>query len=146
MKFKRHSDSDLSELASALATLELGGGRSLKAKKLFAQALIAPNENVLAQVEWASKALNIDLEPRSRQVPLAYEANAWGSYRKQNYLGAMEHSMNWLHDEPFSGRAANFGSFVAAIQEDFAKSQKFIELGMKANPDDVSLQNNQIFM
>ena len=46
---------NISELASSLATLELKNGKIKNSKKLFINSLTSPNDNSLAQAEWASQ-------------------------------------------------------------------------------------------
>ena len=57
---------DLTELASELATLELAAGKR-QARRLFEKALLDPNDNSLAQAEWASQhASGINVSPEQR--------------------------------------------------------------------------------
>ena len=48
-----HSNLDVSELISELATLDLQSGRDKRSRQLFVRALVDPTENSLAQAEWA---------------------------------------------------------------------------------------------
>ena len=47
----------LSELASAVATLQLSAGRIKKMRSLFAMSLYNPTENSVAQAAWASRQI-----------------------------------------------------------------------------------------
>ena len=53
----------LSELAGSLATLELTSGNVSRAKKLFRQGAIEPNDNVVAQLHWASQKKIVEFRP-----------------------------------------------------------------------------------
>ena len=68
-----------SELAAGLATIELKAGALKKAKKLMRQAIIAPTENALAQVEWLSRQIKQSIPlfgTLERNIPASYEAKA----------------------------------------------------------------------
>ena len=57
----------VSELASALATVDLESGNRRSARKLFAVALQNPTENSVAQAQWASSTSQ-DLDLRDRRI------------------------------------------------------------------------------
>jgi len=69
-------------LASAVATIELISGSNKSAKSLFNLSLQAPNDNSLAQIEWASSRLKLDINEQALKTPLSYEANAENSYKR----------------------------------------------------------------
>ena len=46
---------EITELATALAMLEIDYGKSREARKLIQKAIISPTENSLAQIEWAAR-------------------------------------------------------------------------------------------
>ena len=50
-----YSISAISELAAALATVELENGKHKRAKLLFQRAMLEPSENSVAQAQWATQ-------------------------------------------------------------------------------------------
>ena len=137
----------LTELASAVATLELESGKHGAARKLFRKALIAPTENSVAQAEWASTHVRgLTVDPDRFKVPRLFEARAWGSFTKGEWSGALLDSENWLLDQPFSSRPAMLGSYVALVVfEDHKRARMILERGLIANPSDPILLNNLAF-
>jgi tetratricopeptide (TPR) repeat protein len=137
----------LSELASALASLELAEGDRGRARKLFRLALENPTDNTVAQVSWAGRQLRLlEVEPVHLSVPRTFEAQAWERYRGLEWGAAAQSAELWLADEPYASRPAIFGSFVAgAALGDYALSGRFAEQGLQANPTDVTLLNNLAF-
>jgi hypothetical protein len=49
---KNSSPFSISELASSISTVELLNGKRKKSRDLLESALISPNDNSLAQIEW----------------------------------------------------------------------------------------------
>ena len=146
------ADDDLSpfhknELASALATLELSHGQRKKARALFGTALEAPNENSLAQAEWASQTLHgLTVEKQVLAEPQAREARARLFYQRADWPRAAAEAWGWLSDQPFAPEPASFGSCVAEMGlRDFDQAILFATYGLKANPGNPTLLNNLAF-
>jgi tetratricopeptide (TPR) repeat protein len=135
---------DITELTSAIGTLEFNSGSNSKAKKLFRKALLKPNDNSLAQAKWISKEMNglqVDVQVRDFQVARPFEATAYESYARNEWARALECSLKWLGDQPFSSRPAALASFLASgIFENFAHSEAIAKFGLVANPNDPSLR------
>ena len=75
---KQYPDRQLSELASALGTLEMKAGKVRHSKRLFRSALMDPTDNTVAQVFWATRTvpeLSFDVSGTSSHD--SYEATAW---------------------------------------------------------------------
>ena len=137
---------ELTELRSEFATLQLAAGQDRRARKFFRDSLAEPNDNTLAQAEWASKEARLDLELEGYSVPFAAEAHAKSAASSSNWEAALDLSIDWLDDEPFDARAAAFGSYVAATGlEDWQSCVSLSEAGLVANPDDPLLLNNLAF-
>ena len=136
--------SQTSELASALATLELAAGNNRKARKLFSEALIEPTDNSVAQAEWASRRLSdFRVETRHLEAPWSFEARTWDHFAAGQWSAALLECERWLSDEPFSSRPAMVGTFVSGVAlEDYASSIRLARLGLMANSDDQTLLNN----
>jgi len=134
----------LSELASAVATDELEAGHHIAAKKLFRNALIAPTENSVAQVEWASEHLpGLTVRPRELKVPRLFEARAWQSFSGGDWADALQSSLDWYYDQQFSSRPAALASYInCMVFEDYEKTADLLRKSLVANPRDSLLLNN----
>ena len=88
----------LTELTSSLGTLEFIKGTQKKSKLFFNKSLISPNDNSLAQAEWAKSnklTLNFNREVCNK-VNLSYEANALYAYQDNRFEDALKASIRWL--------------------------------------------------
>lgn len=137
----------LTELATAIASLELKSGNSKAARKLFQTALTKPTENSLAQIEWASERLSgLVINQDKFKIPYSHEARALYSHSAADWSTAVAESESWLSDEPFSSRPAVLGSFIAAEHlENFERSERICRDGLIASPTDTTLLNNLAF-
>lgn len=135
---------NFTELASSLATVELLNGSVKKSKEFFNKALIHPNDNSLAQIEWASqKDVKLKLTPKSFEVRLNFEALALDSFYRNNYEDALINAAKWFVDMPFSKRPVMFGSTLASTMlKNQAKAITFLEAGLLSHPYDPQLLNN----
>lgn len=141
------SPRQVSELASALATLEFENGNHVAARRLFRKALSAPTENSVAQAEWASKHLgSLNVQVNHYNVPRLFEARAWHAYAGQDWAAAYQAASGWLGDQPFSSRPAMVASYVASVLlEDHQKAKELLQRSLIANPSEPGLLNNLAF-
>lgn len=140
------SDFERTELSSALATLELENGKSRRARQLFRQSLTAPNENSVAQAEWANREIGgLDLRGNLNDVPRSYEAHAQLALRKGEWQPAIENGLLWLEDQAFSKRPAMFTSYVCSLIEDYEQSVAILRSSLSVNQNDPVLLNNLAF-
>jgi hypothetical protein len=114
------------------------------ARKLFVAGLESPTENAAAQAEWAfSEIDNLYLaaqEPPER----SYEAEAMSHLGHCEWSLAIENARLWRLDEPFSARAAYFGSWTASVVgNDAGLALQFADLGLSTKPKDRLLLNNK---
>lgn len=138
---------EISELTSAIATLEMENANSKSARKLFRQALRRPTENSIAQAEWASHTISsLDIDLRQFDVPRNYEALASSFYQKGEMENAISQGTKWLLDQPFAVRPVMFTGSTAALLENFDFSEKIYRFGIRANPDNVILRNNLAYV
>lgn len=137
----------VSELASALGTLEFKSGHKKNTRRLFARAMEDPTENTLAQAEWVSRhSANFCPPDPGLDVPRASEAHAWQALAAEDYNAAVDHSFGWLRDEPFASRPALMGSWIAAVAlEDYGAALRFVDSALVANPEDVRLVIQQVY-
>lgn len=138
------SPKHLSELACALATIELESGNRRAARKLFVTGLESPTENAAAQAEWAFSEID-NLDVATQVAPeRSYEAEAMNHLGHGDWGLAIENARLWRLDEPFSARAAYFGSWTASVVGDDAKlALQFADLGLSTKPKDKLLLNNK---
>lgn len=148
LKEGRFPPSQITELASAIATSELSYGKNRVAKRFFADSLIAPNDNSIAQVEWANRreGLGFDVRRKVREVPLTFEAQFWVNYERRNEAMSKQLVRDWAIDEPFSSRPIVMGTFLGGIYEDYQLGLELGEAGLIANPDDEQIVNNIAFI
>ncbi len=144
---RRFSPVHISELASAMATLEFNHGNVKRSRQLFDISLRNPTENSIAQAAWASRqnsSIRIDDEYLDR--PNTFEARAWSFYHRSQWKQVIEECRLWNSDQPFSSRPSVLASYVAAVAlEDYEASISFAEPALKANPSNVTLLNNFAF-
>lgn len=144
----RFSPRHITELASALGTLEHQDGNRRKVRRLFEYALIDPTENTVAQAGWIARHMKADFAvPRGKlSVPRAFEAAAWDAGISGDFDEAAKQSWDWLRDEPFATRGAFFGSWVTSTAVgDHKASLRFSEAALLANPDDPRLIAQMIY-
>jgi len=148
---KRNEDESLSpfeksELSSALGTIELESGKSRHARQLFRKSLVAPNENSVAQVEWANRKIGgLEVEETVPRVPLSYEASAQLAASLGEWENAITYGLGWFEDQPFSRQPALFVSYVSSLVDDYEKSIRILETSLRVNPTDPMLVNNLAF-
>ena len=138
----------ISELASAVATLELSSGSVRRSRQLFELSLKSPTENSIAQAAWASRHNNsIHFDDQYYiELPYTFEARSWAFYRQSQWEKVIEECWKWQFDQPFSSRPSTQGSYVAGTAlEDYSMSKQFAEQGIIANPSDFTLWNNLAF-
>ena len=139
--------SHLSELAAAVATIELETGAGKNARKLLRQALIDPTENALAQIEWADRESHdgLALEPIVRRMPDAYEATCWVKYNDGQIEDALTAAQEWLQDEPFANRPVGMVCYLAAFLDDFDLIIKTAREALERDSEQVLHRNNLIY-
>ena len=135
----------VTELNSALGSVDLGNGLVKDAKKYFKQSLISPNDNSLAQMEWVSiNGLNLPI--LDHNVPLAFEASAISYYEKKEFAKSFECGIQWYYDEPYSTGPILLTSYIAGtLFKNKTDALRIIKKGLKINPSNAALTNNLIY-
>lgn len=135
----------LSELSSSLGTLEFVKGTQKRSKLFFEKSLISPNDNSLAQAEWA-KANKLSLhfdKTVCDKVNMSYEANALYAYQKDKYEDALKASIRWLNDMPYSKNPIFVGANISyTFLKDYKTAEKILKRGLEANPNEPAFMNN----
>lgn len=134
----------LTELASSIGTLEFLNGNRKKAKKYLEMALISPNDNSLAQVEWINdKDLLFEINPDSYNVKSIFEALALYKYFNNDYEEAFNQSKKWFLDLPFSKRPVIYGSHIAtSLLDKPGDATILLKAGLYSHPHDPQIINN----
>ena len=135
----------ISELASAIASIEFGAGNPKIGKRLVKLSLAVPTENAFAQAIWMAKKIkSISVQTDAREVNRSFEAQARLAALKSSWKEAVASCRKWCLDEPFSARPTGLGSYLACtVLEDPEMGVEFAEYGLKANPNNVTLLNNK---
>lgn len=140
------SPAHLTELSSALASLELDHGKDKAAKALFKKSLERPNENALAQAQASKLRSVLDLEELNRSTPGSHESVCRQRYNADNFPESLGAAEKWHSDQPFSAAPAIFASYLASVgMDDYEKSIRLSDGAIKAAPCHFLLHNNKAF-
>jgi len=134
----------LTELHATLATLEYNSGSKKKGKKLLQKALLCPNENSLAQIEFINNRFDENFDIQTYLVFGKYEVNTWSAYRNLNYEKVIEQSKLWFYYHPFSTRSIVLYSYInTLIFENYTDTIDLLNRALVINPNDPVLLNNK---
>lgn len=141
------SSSSISELASSIGTIELLEGNLKKSRQLFRKSLICPNDNTLAQIEWASsKEPSIKIDVNDYHVKHNFEAQALEYFHTNHLTECLDSTFRWFLDMPFSKRPVMLGAHIAnALLDDQEKSRDFLKAGLISHPNDPQIINNLVY-
>ena len=111
---------------------------------LVARSLTDPTENAVAQAEWAAKRdAALEVPPEVIRQAQSHEAQALADYRAQHWGGVLSECRRWIVDEPFSTRPSAWGSYLAGVVNNDARTaEEFARQGLLANPRHPLLLNN----
>ncbi len=140
------SDFEKSELASAIATTEIGSGTLKKARKYFRQSLLAPTENSLAQASWAARRdIGFDAPLNASAVPHTFEASAWDAVQRAEWDDALAQIDRWADDEPFSSRPLDIGGYISlTVLLRPERTEHMMRRALISNPHEFAVKNNLV--
>ena len=115
---------ELSELASAVGTVEMNEGADKKARQLFAKSLASPTDNSVAQAEWAAARLKLVVDAAALKTPFSFEANSNNAYRRLQVSDAIAFAKEWADDEPFASRPLDALTYMYCLEERFAEARE----------------------
>lgn len=143
----KFSPKETSELAGVLGTEEYWGGSTKVARRHFAQALVDPTENAVAQASWiARQGSGFVVPDLAFDVPLAFEATTLRAMEEDEHDRALTNAEAWQRDEPFSGRPAVVGAWTASVARgDHLLALEFIGAARPSNPADPRLLANELY-
>jgi len=138
------SRNQTSELAAALGSVELEHGKYKKSRAYFKKALLAPNENVVAQAQWAKLNDEMIVIPENAwSLPNIHEARTLKARVEQDWETVMDTSLYWLEDELFSSRPASLASFACFNKGQSGKAVQISSLALKSASSNHALLNNR---
>lgn len=141
---KQHRPFDLSELNGALATLEMQNGAHKISKKLFKKSLQDPTENALAQAFWV-RSKTLDLPIPHIDLFYSFEADTRKFVMRKEWKQALDSSIQWTLDEPYSSWPACTASYLAAsLLEDYDKAIEICDYGLIANHENDLINNKAV--
>lgn len=123
LRFDKFAPRHISELATAVAMMELeGAGGRKRARKLVVRGLLAPTENTLAQIFWAKQQKHLGngfgLDELLRDANDAYEADFRRALAEGDLLAALRAARTWCVDEPFAARPKAEVAYIASLLDD----------------------------
>ncbi len=141
---KSFPPSHMTELHSALGTLDWRDGRVKKARRSFRDSLVAPTDNAVAQARWIrTKMSGVVISAEAWQVPRSFEARCWRALDNESWSEAVNECQAWLWDEPFSSRPATLGSYIGvSLVSDYQFAEGCARAGLLADPTNQTLRNN----
>ena len=89
-----------------LTDIECHFGNLKKGKKLINSALITPNENTLAQIQYLSNRNNFVFTPQQFEFPCRFEADALNYLYTYQYKEVIAETRTWFDFQPFSSRSS----------------------------------------
>lgn len=133
------------ELASSIGTLELTSGAHRKSNKLFRKALISPNDNSLAQVQWVNSfeplSMNLNMPVRN-----AYEVNTFEKIVNGDFSGAIHEAVSWICDMPFAHKPVYIGYNISTnLLHDFELASAILDVGLQSDDSSSFLLNNKAY-
>lgn len=141
---KNFSSFNTSELASSIGTVELFNGNRKKSKSLLQSALISPNDNSLAQIEWINNKEDFfDLDITKIAIDNKFEALTLDSYDSMQWELVVKNAEKWFIDMPFAKRPIMYGHHSASFfLDDQETAIKFCKVGLISSPNDPQIMNN----
>ena len=136
---------EVTELASAVGTVELLSGSDKKAKILFKHALSNPNDNSLAQAEWAATKLKLVVDNKALKTPMSYEANSHNAYRRQEIAAAIDYAVLWAKDEPFASRPMDSQCYLLSLEGRYTEALEVAKVAHDLDGDGIGPVLNLLF-
>jgi tetratricopeptide (TPR) repeat protein len=145
---KKAPAAQITELAGAVSMAELASGNLKRARETQRQALLAPNDNVIAQAVELRSKLGLQLEGVTieRAMAASSEARVLQAWIDAAPDDVATYSREWHVQEPFSSRPVQMLSTLYAFQGDHEMALRWIRAGLLADPDDQGLLINLAYV
>lgn len=142
----RFSPFHLSELASALSTMEAKAGNLKRSRTLCRRSIKEPAENAIAQAAWLDRQFHGMSLGSSPLHAVSAEAEAWTNHQAGSWGQALQDAKTWQDQQPFSSRPAILAGYISStIFEDYKESVRILERARPSNSNDALLHNNLAF-
>lgn len=134
----------LTELAGVIAMEELRGGSLKRAREAQRIALLAPNDNVVAQAVEFEAAFGISLNTPTVNAALtnAAEARLLKAWNSAEPHDVERHALLWHSEEPFSSRPVQLLTALYAFRGDLTQAVNWGKAGLLTDPTDRGLLIN----
>lgn len=145
---KKMAACHLTELAGAVSMAELSSGSLKRARETQRQALLAPNDNVIAQAfELRTKlGLHLDGVTIERAIAASSEARVLRAWSDADLGEVSNQAFLWHVQEPFSSRPVQILSTLAAYEGKQEAALRWIRAGLIADPNDQGLLINLAYV
>lgn len=134
----------LTELTCSLGNLELINGKEKNAKKLFKRAIISPNDNVAAQLQWISKNLTYiqGIEKiKNKNIKCNFEFSTIERCYNEDFEGAINEVEKWQSDDLISTNPNMVAATLySSVFGNFEKSEEKIQAGIRKENDNIKLK------
>lgn len=144
----KYPNAHLTELAGVIASHELFSGNLKKAREAQRKALLAPNDNMIAQAIELQQLFGITLEgPKiSEALSRSSEALVLQSWVSMKPEGVERHAQAWHAEEPFSSRPIQMLSALYAFRGEHDLAIRWIGAGLLTDSTDRGLLINLAFV
>lgn len=138
----------ISELSSALGTVEMEDGTRKKSRDLFNRSLVDPNDNSLAQAEWVVIASQLPIAIRPNiMVKCNFESLVYKALEQNDIESSMNNVIDWICDMPFSLKPVMIGYDISTtFLRNYNLSSKILDIGLKSHPNDPWMLNNRAYV
>lgn len=143
-----YSSFSISELSSAIGSVEMINGNKKKCRSYFKAALQNPNDNSLAQARFLlSKNADLTFDfGNGIMAPNSFEADAITAYFLGDYSQSLVTAIDWIEDMPFTRRPVQFAANIAySFLKEYNTAIDILDLGLKSNPNNPMLLNNKAY-
>ena len=143
LRSANYSPLSLTELRAGLGSIELLHGDRRASKRLLQTALVEPNDNSLAQVEWAlAQDRLFDVDILNYGVSRQYEALAMDALSRRQWRDLLFHCGLWLNDLPYASRPALMAAHVATVVlDDYRTARIFCDAALSVSANDPQIKN-----
>lgn len=135
----------ITELATAIGTVEWMHGSRKGAKDFLNRGLIEANDNSLAQIQWISQQdTTVRLELVDSSVTVGFsETLAKEAFTAERFDESLSHALDWHRSLPFAERPIFMGTHIASVfTKEYDKSIQLAKEGLRSNPKSAAMWNN----
>ena len=137
----------ITELAGAVGSVFLHDGKHKRGQRLFAQSMLDPTGNALAQAEWISQRFDerfVSNDQLHRHGD-AREARSIHAFQAGHFESALQLALQWIEEESYSTRAYATATSAANVAEDHLNAERLARRGLIFDPRSSQLRNGLAF-